>query len=353
VQLFLNILLLIAGLAALVVGAEFFVRSASSLAKKLKVSTLMIGLTIVAFGTGLPEIVMALIGGITGHTDLALGNIIGSNMVNMLLIMGLAAVIVPLSVQKETRRIDLPALMIMSFMLLIFCLDPWLNGADENMLTRGESIILLLAVAVYETIIIVGAKRNRLTPFEIKQEVEAETKNQTEDKTVTEAESKTEDSVQTKTETKKEMKIWKVLLLLFGGIVLVGAGGQAVSMACETIAVLAGLSETLIGATIVGVSTNFPELFTMLFAIKRKENDLAIGTLIGSNILNMGFILSIMGVTSQILITTNVVIDMIIMLAATIFVSVAAYTRGKISRFEGIVLLAMYVGYITYIIIRN
>lgn len=354
-QLFLNILLLIGGLAALVGGAEFFVRSASGLAKKMKVSTLMIGLTVVAFGTGLPEIVMAIIGGIGGNTDLALGNIVGSNMVNLLLIMGLAAVISPLMVKKETKRIDLPALIIISFMLLIFCLDMWLNGADENILTRGESIILILAIVVYEIIIIINARKTQ--QFEIKQQIETPSPNK-EEATGVEAlgdSSKAETEIKTKDtdKTKKELKTWVIILMLLGGIVLVALGGQAVSTACETIAIMAGMSQTLIGTTIVGISTNFPELITMLLAIRRKDSDLAIGTLIGSTILNTGFILSIMGVISQIAITPAIIIDVVLMLAATTIVSVMAYTRGRINRVEGILLLAMYVGYITYVIIRN
>lgn len=323
-KLFLNILFFIIGLVLLIKGSDFFVSSASRIAKKLRVSPLVIGLTIVAFGTGLPEIAIGISSAIAGSTELAVSNIIGSNMFNILFILGLVSVMAPVVIKKSSKKIDLPFLLIIGAILLLFSLDSALNGDAYNVISRTESIVLIGIVVLYMYITISNAKQHR-----------------------------EEYVIEEVTEAKKEMKQWLNILLLVIGIGMVAFGGECVSTTAQYLALEIGLSEAIVGGVIIGIATNLPELFTSITALRRGENQMAFGNLIGSNIINTGFILGLISVISPVALTTAVIINLAVMLGVTVLVMVFSYTRSNINRIEGGALMVLYVGYVVFLVLTS
>ena len=345
--IFLNIVYLIAGLALLVVCADLFVGGASSLAKKLKVPTIIIGLTIVAIGTSLPELVVSVISAIKGNVDISIGNVIGSNLANMFLIVGVVAVIVPINVKKATMNFDLPFLALVTVLLLLLGCDAFINGASSNVISRTESIIFIALLVYYITKQIISAKKGHFVdPKELE-------KKHDENKQAI----KSDDQEETKTgESDDEIKImkgWKIALYIIIGLAGVVGGGELVSISSKFLALKAGMSDALVGLTIVALGTSLPELVTSIVAIKKGEHDLALGNVLGSNIMNIILILGVVGTISAITISTAVLTDLIILTVSTIIFIVMCYTKKRVSRLEGLLALVLYFGYMAFAIIRN
>ena len=362
-QVFLNILFLILGIFFLIKGADYFVVGASGVAKRLKVSPLIIGLTIVAIGTSLPELAVSITAAISGSVDMSVGNVIGSNMANMLLIIGIVACFSPIVIQKSSKKFDLPFMLAVTGVLLLFCADFFVNGGGSNIITRTEAIILLLLLVYYLVRLVLDAKRGQKENFKTGDEVfEEELK-----RLCDEAEAKTEK--QGKSDKKEnffkkirrkikefsegDLPVWKIVLFLILGLGAVVLGGEAVSRTAQNLAIMAGMSEALVGLTIVALGTSLPELVTSVVAAKKGETDLVIGNVIGSNIMNILLILGTVGVIKNINVAETILMDLLILLCFTAIFTILSLSRKKIGRITGVIYLLMYFSYIAFAIVRN
>ena len=327
-QIFLNILYLVGGIIFLIKGADLFVSGASAVAKKFKVPSLIIGLTVVAIGTSLPELAVSVSSAISGSVELSVGNVIGSNLSNMLLIIGIIALFSPIIVKKSSKQFDFPFLIIVTGLLLVSCVDTILNGAKVNIITRTECIIFVFLFFYYIIRNVKNAKNNKL-------DFEEQPNNQEKD------------------ENAKELKIWQIILFIVIGLAGVVGGGELVSNSAKFLAIKAGMSEALVGLTIVAVGTSLPELATSVVAARKGETDLAIGNVIGSNILNIVLILGVVGLIKQIEVSTLILTDLLILFGATLIFTFLSLRKQKLSKLEGVILLLIYIGYISFAIVRN
>ena len=331
--IFLNVLFLVLGMVFLIKGADFFVSGASAIAKKCKVPSLFIGLTIVALGTSLPELSVSITSAISNNIDMSVGNIVGSNMFNMLFIIGVVALFAPMPMSASSKKIDLPFLIAITGALLLFALDMALNGASTNVLSRTESVLFIVILALYLYILISNANRKRKR--QLKQEKYLQ-------KEMIENESQ-----------EKDLKIWQIIVYVLAGLAAVVFGGECVSTTAQFLAIKMGMSEALVGLTIVALGTSLPELATSVVAAKKGENDLALGNVVGSSIINITLILGSVGLISQAPISSIIVTDIIILFVCTIIFSYVCIQKESISKKEGIVLFSLYLAYIAFAIIRN
>lgn len=315
-------LLLLVGFALLVKGADYFVEGASKIAQSLRVSPLLIGLTIVAFGTSAPEASVSFIAAFEGNSDVAIGNVVGSNIFNITFILGVTALVFPLLVQSETIRKEIPFALLGSVALLLLISDIQLQALDSNLITRTEGIMLLLFFAVFLYYIFEVARKDRLN---------------TEENPVDAA----------------NISKLKNSLLTIGGLAGIVFGGTLVVDNSIEIALALGMSETLVGLTIVAVGTSLPELVTSVTAALKKQVDIALGNIIGSNIFNIFFILGTSAAISPLTVDSKIFSDVWLMIGVTVLLMILARTKYKISRIEGSVLAVIYIVYVVYIILRN
>ncbi|MFH1286262.1 MAG: calcium/sodium antiporter [Candidatus Magasanikbacteria bacterium] len=312
------ILLLIVGLVILVGGAEYLVRGASSMAKRLGISTIVIGLTIVAFGTSAPELIVNILSAAKGATDLAVGNVVGSNLANILLILGIGATMAPLAVKKGTTFKEIPFALLAIVMVVIMGNDVFFDGVMSNSLSRIDGIILLsfFVIFIYYTY---GISK-----------VEGEAENIT-------------------------LYPWSTSIsMLVIGIAGLTVGGKVIVDSAITLATLAHLDEALIGLTIVAIGTSLPELATTIVAVKKKNVDLAIGNAIGSNIFNVFLVLGVSSTIRPLPFDVNVNTDVLFTTGATLLLFIWMFIgeKHKLQRWQGAIFLLIYVGYITYAIVR-
>lgn len=331
-DIFLNILFLIIGFAALIFGANYFVDGATDVAKRLKIPTIIIGLTIVAIGTSLPELAVSITSAIGGSSQVSVGNVVGSNLANMLLILGVVAAIKSVPIDRKTQRFDLPFLIIIHFLLLIFIMDKLLGDSETNFISRSEGIVFLLLVVYYIITQIRSIKQpgEKLSPNELNTKPQEEPEKDT-----------------------KRLKIWQLIIYIVGGLAGIVLGGECVSRTSQFLAIKAGMSEALVGVTIVALGTSLPELITSIISAKKGETELAVGNVIGSNIMNVLLISGSVATISQIPISREIFIDIIILFVATITFAICCYTKKKVRRFEGVILICLYFAYMAYAIIRN
>lgn len=335
-EIFLNILFLIIGMVLLIKGADFFVSGASSVASRLKVPSIFIGLTIVALGTSLPELSVSITSAISGSIDMSVGNVVGSNLFNLMLILGVIAIFNPVKMSKATNKIDFPFLIAITGIFTLFGFDIILNGESSNILSRTESIILVILLVLYLSILIFNANRSRKR--KLKQNKYFEENNFELPKEETQ---------------EKQLKVWQIILYLILGLGAVVFGGECVSTTAQFLAIQMGMSEALVGLTIVAFGTSLPELVTSVVASKKGENDLALGNVVGSNIMNISLILGSVGIISQAPISTVILTDMLILFASTIIFVIACMHKSEISKKEGILFVGIYVAYLAFAIIRN
>ncbi|MGN0695930.1 MAG: calcium/sodium antiporter [Oscillospiraceae bacterium] len=308
----ISIIMLLAGFFLLIKGADYFVSGSCSLAKKLKIPSLIVGLTIVALGTSAPELAVSISAAAAGSNSLAVSNVVGSNMFNIMVVLGLCSAIKPITTNDSVARRDYP---ISAAALILFVLFA-LNG----ILGRGESAVLIAALIIYIIISIKIARREQT----ISEEKDCE-----------------------------DFSPLNCALCIIGGIAGIVLGGNLVVDNAKYIATQAGMSETLAGLTICAVGTSLPELVTSVTAAKKGENDMAVGNVVGSNIFNVLAILGVSGVISPIAVDSAAITDCIILAAVTIVSYVWYLTGKKMSRAEGITLVSLYAVYMAYIIIRN
>ncbi len=319
--------LLIVGMAMLIKGADFFVGGASRIAKALKIPPLVIGLTLVSMGTSAPEASVSINGAVNGLGDIALGNVIGSNIFNILLILGVSAAIAPLAVCDELKQRDLPIMVAVFGAALLFAF-----GITPYEIDAFEGCALLIAFAGYIAALCMRARRSRSIAALIPSSDVARAE---------------------KPERKKEMPLWLSVIASIGGLIAVIFGGEIVVDNAAGLARAAGMSEALVGLTIVAVGTSLPELVTSIVASVKKENDIAVGNIVGSNIFNIVFILGLTAAVKPIAVDASTLVDLYVMLGAGILIAVTAKFSQKINRSQGIFALLLYIGYLTYIIIRN
>lgn len=313
----MSVILLIIGLALLVKGADFFVEGSSSIAKRFNIPSMVIGLTLVAFGTSAPELAVSISGSLNQANGIVFGNVVGSNIVNILFILGVSAFITPISIKSKTIFKEMPFAILTIIALMLMVMDGLINGDSISEVSRSEGWILLLFFAIYlysmVEIAILGKE-------ELVEEIFM-------------------------------LPIGKSVLFTIAGLITVVFGADLVVNAATQIAVFLGLSETVIGLTIVAVGTSLPELITSVVAAKKGENDIAVGNIIGSCILNILLVMGVSAVIYPIDIAMENYADLWILLVSTFIVVLLMYTSKKISRVEGALMTLGYVGYSIFIIL--
>lgn len=319
----MNYLLLVIGFIVLVKGADLFVDGASSLAKKLKVPSMLIGLTIVAFGTSAPEAAVSINAALKNSSELAVGNIVGSNIFNLLFVAGIAAIIKPINIRFKTLVKEFPFMILATVVLYILGNDIRFQGTATNVLTKGDGLIILSIFSVFLYYLVEMAMSSR------------------------------EEDVEDSPDEIKNQSMLKSSILGIAGLGGILLGADLVVKTSTLIALQLGMSETLVGLTIVAVGTSLPELITSIVAARKGEGDIAIGNVIGSNLFNILFILGISSVISPIVIETKILFDIIYLLGVTILTYWFAIKNKKISKAEGTLLSLLYIGYMVYIAIRN
>lgn len=311
-------LLIIVGFASLIFGANWLVDGASSLAKKNNVSDLVIGLTIVAFGTSAPELVVNSVASINGLSDIVFGNIIGSNNFNLFIILGIAGLIYPITVQSSTAWREIPISLIVAILLFVLANDFFIDQNPE--ISRIDGIILIVGFICFLYYVFSQLKQD-------KTEVIAN-------------------------EIKSNYKIWGLVVFGIAGLVI---GGKLVVDNSIDIATELGVSQKIIGLTIIAAGTSLPELVTSIVAALKRNSDIAIGNVIGSNIFNILLILSISSFVNPIKYNANFNQDLLILIGGTIFLIIAMFTgkRKKLDRWEALILLSFYLFYTSYLITKE
>ena len=322
---------LVIGFVLLIKGADFFVEGSSSAAKRLHVPSIIIGLTIAAMGTSLPETAVSVSASLTGNNELAVSNVIGSNIFNLMVVIGVCAVLTTVEVAKETIKRDIPLSLICAGLLMVLGIsglgDISLHWRKNMMLGHLDGVILIGFFAGYIVYMVqIALKANR------------------EGKKV-EIEGGSDEDI-------KLLSVPKSIVFIVGGAVAIAVGGDVTVDAAARIAGDLGMSQTLIGLTIVSIGTSLPELVTSIVAARKNEVDMALGNAIGSNIFNILMVLGIASAISPMAIITENIIDLCVLIVFTVCVWIFAGTKKKIGRVEGFCMVAFYAVYAIYIIIR-
>jgi len=316
----LTILLFVIGFALLVKGADLLVDGSSSIAKRLGVSDLVIGLTIVAFGTSTPELLVNLVASFKGNPEIAIGNIIGSNIANILLILGISALIYPLEIKKSTSWKEIPMNLLATAVVFLMANDVLIDKMPTSVLSRIDGFVFVGFFLIFLVYTIGLAK----------------------------AEHESEVGI-------KKHSIPMALAMTFGGLVALIIGGKWVVDGAVALARTWGVSESLIGLTIVAVGTSLPELATSAVAAYKHKSDIAIGNIVGSNLFNVFWILGVSAIIRPLPINASTNIDIAVCFAATLLLFIFCFTpkRGTLARREGIVFLMGYIAYIAYLMMRG
>ena len=312
------VVLLIIGFAFLVKGADAFVEGSSSIAKHFHVPSLIIGMTIVAMGTSLPETAVSVTASIAGSNALAVSNAVGSNIFNLMVVIGVCAVLTPVAVQKSSLKIDIPISRVCALLLLVL-------GHDRMMLTRVNGLILIVLFAFFILYMIRSAQHSM---------------NNEDSEFAAEA------------AEMKVMSVPKSLIFIVIGIAGITLGSDWVVDGAKTIASAFGISENLIGLTIVAFGTSLPELMTSIVAARKNEVDMALGNAVGSNIFNILMVLGIASALSPIAFIQENIIDIIILVGFSFIVWLMAWTKHRLDKIEGLAMILLYAGYVVYICIR-
>lgn len=307
-EVILQLFILIFGFLLLVKGADFFVDGSSKIAKKFGISELIIGLTIVAMGTSAPETAVSIAAALKGTADISIGNVVGSNILNILIILGISATIRTIKVGKTTIKYEIPFMIAISALLLLLGLDGTIDFKD--------GIILWLLFIAYLTYLIIMAKKDKQ-----------------------------------KEEKKSKVILWQIILATLGGLALIIVGSDISVDAASKIARYAGLSERFIGLTIVALGTSLPELITSVTAAFKGNNDIAIGNIVGSNIFNILFVIGTSSLILPITFASTFKIDSLVMIGAALLLFICSLRKQKLDRFSGILMLLSYALYFILVLI--
>ena len=304
--------LLIIGFVLLIKGSDFFVDGASNIASILKIPTLIVGLTIVAFGTSAPEAAVSITSSFAGSNALALSNVIGSNLFNMMLIVGLCALLNELKIDRDVVKTDLPFLVIITIILTAIILIGW-------NISQIEGIILLIIIIAYISYLVYDARKSKESEI-----VE-----------------------------KPKLSLLRSIIYIVLGAAAIVIGGDFVVDSASYIAMAFGMSETLVGLTIVAMGTSLPELVTSLTALKKDETQLVIGNVVGSSIFNILFVLGASSAISPIAVNPNMLTDIMLMLGVTVLFFIFGKTQDKYDKREGAILVGLFIAYMAFAILRN
>lgn len=303
--------LLIAGFVLLIKGADFFVEGSSAAAKMLKIPPLIIGLTVVSMGTSLPEASVSISASLANKNELAVSNAVGSNIFNLMVVCGVCAAICPLSINKDTLRRDFPISIAAAGLLMGL-------GAIGMTVGHIDGIVMLILFAGFLCLMVASARKAR-------QEADDEY---------------------------KSMPVWKLLVYMIVGIAAIVGGGKMVVSGASDIAIKFGMKDNLIGMTIVAFGTSLPELVTSVVAARKKEVDMAVGNVVGSNIFNILFVLGTAGAISPIAFSMENIIDTAVLIVMTAIVMAMCFKKKELSRLHGWIMLVLYAGYTAYIFMR-
>lgn len=314
----LQLIILAISFFVLIKGADTFVESASAVAKCLNVPDILIGLTIVAFGTSAPEASVSIKAVLAGNSDMVLGNIIGSNILNILLILGISSIIAPIRVQNNTIKKEIPFLFLVSLLMSVLLMDTTLGEGVMNMISRSDGIVILIFFSVFVYYLVTLAKNGQSEEIEAKYPL-------------------------------KQAILYTIL-----GLVAIVIGGNYVVDSATHIAVYLGVEQKFIALTIVALGTSLPELVTSVVAARKGKQDLAIGNVIGSNIFNICFVAGFPAAfLGNIIPSNSVTIDLMVMIFATIMLFFFSYSNKRISKVEGISFLVIFILYYGYLVVSQ
>lgn len=307
-----QILLLVVGFVMLIKGADWFVEGASKIADRFGIPQLVIGLTIVAMGTSAPEAAVSITSALKGSADITIGNVLGSNILNVLIILGLTAVVRTIAVQKSTIKYEIPFVIVISVIMAVL-------GLLDGTIGRVEGGILWVLFIVYMIYLFKMAKSGQVVAEEVE-------------------------------EDDKKTPIWKLLILVVIGVVLIVWGSDVTVDAATKLATLFGMSERLIGLTIVALGTSLPELVTSVTAAIKGKADIAVGNIVGSNIFNILFVVGTTALITPVAYQSNFMVDSIVALATMVLLLVCVVRKKQLNRPCGIIMLVGYVAYFIYLI---
>lgn len=317
----ISILLLIVGGALVLFGADRLTDGATALARRFGVTEMVIGLTVVAFGTSLPEFVTSFMSTLKGSSDISIGNIVGSNIFNTLVIVGASALVYPIVIRKSTVTKDIPFSVLASIMLIVVVFDVALDGAAMNILTRTDGLVMLGFFSVFMAYTFFMARNTE------------------------ELSNSNESNVPV-----KQMPYWKIFLFIILGLAgLVLGGNLFVESACD-IALSLGISETVVGLTIVAAGTSLPELATSVVAARKGSSAIAIGNVVGSNIFNIFFVMGMCATIAPMKVGNISYIDLALMLVSMLMLWGFSFSKRKIERWEGALLVIVYLIYLSYLV---
>jgi cation:H+ antiporter len=316
------------GLGLLLLGANYLVDSAVAIAQRAKISNFIIGLTIVGIGTSAPELFVSIQSALTGHGDIAMGNVLGSNIANVFLILGVTATILPFAIDKMQRRRDIPFGIAASLLVLLLANDSLIPGIGENLLSRLDGVFLLIVFVVYMAFVILRKGKNP-----------------------TQALAEADEEATSSLTGKNVLLLWAIAAISLGALLW---GGNMFLDSAKSLAAAWGMSEAVISITIVAVGTSLPELITAVIAACKKNPQLALGNVIGSNVFNLLMILGVSSTIHPYALTTINIVDYLMALFAAICVFITIFTFGKkkFDRIEGIIFVAIYIGYTAYLLMR-
>lgn len=324
----MDYILLIVGLTALLLGANYLVDASVAIAKRAKVSNFIIGLTIVGIGTSAPELFVSIQSALTGHGDIAIGNVVGSNIANLLLILGVTAVICPFAIEKQTHRSDIPFGIFAAVLLTLFVYDSWTSGIEGNTLSRLDGgVMLIIFIAYFVYTLFIKAK----DPQAAKEEMDSDATSTLEGKAPT--------------------LLWGIAAVSLAALL---CGGQLFLNSSISLARAWGLSEAVISITIVAVGTSLPELITSVTAAYKHNPQLALGNILGSNVFNIFMILGISSSIMPIEVKGVNTVDFLVMIGAAVGTFIVTYTfkKRKFDRTEGVIFVLCYIAYTAYLLTR-
>ncbi len=316
---------MIVGIALVLVGADKLTDGATGLARRFDVSEMVIGLTVVAFGTSLPEFVTSFMSALKGSSDISIGNVVGSNIFNVLAIVGCSALVTPIVISKSTIRKDIPFAILATLVLIIMAMDNVVNGGGENLLSRSDGLVMLgyFGVFMFYTFFMAQNKEH-------------------------------ENGVETQIGVEMiPMPYWKIALYIIMGLVALVFGGNLFVDSATQIAFGLGISETVIGLTLVAAGTSLPELATSIVAARKGSSAIAIGNVVGSNIFNIFFVLGICATIHPLTIGDISYLDLGMILVSMLLLWCFSYSKRLIERWEGGVLFSLYLVYMSYLIYQT
>lgn len=324
----MDYILLIAGLGILLLGANYLVDGSVAIAQRAKISNFIIGLTVVGMGTSAPELMVSVTSAITGHGDMAVGNVVGSNICNVLLILGVTAVIAPFAIDSLTTRRDIPFAIGATLLLVLLANDSMVPGISANTLSRLDGIFMLLIMLAYMVWILIGKAKNPQAAID-------------------EADGQCQSSLAGK-------PAWLLWMVVVASLAALIGGGQMFLQSAQRLAHAWGVSDAVIAITVVAVGTSLPELVTSVVAACKRNAQLALGNVIGSCVFNVLFILGLSAAISPISVQGVGIVDYGMMMLSMVLCYVVVFTFGKkkMDRIEGVIFLALYVAYTAWLLVH-